>query len=203
MDAMRQSMLPIVHSSYSSSLPFLSSLPCKAHCSWDSSSLNLSCNSSFDGGNKSGRRSTFHGRAVSRSLKADIFGEKACRRSNLEKVDAGKTPVAALSILADIAKEVGAQQVPVVFERSRVDPRSVVSVILGGGAGTHLFPLTRRRAKAAVLAATQTPGDAGMNWFQGNADAVRRFTWLFQDARNRCLEHVLILSGDHLYRMDY
>lgn len=31
-----------------------------------------------------------------------------------------------------------------------------------------------------VLAATQTPGDAGMNWFQGTADAVRQFTWLFE-----------------------
>ena len=31
-----------------------------------------------------------------------------------------------------------------------------------------------------VLAATQTPGEAGMNWFQGTADAVRQFTWLFE-----------------------
>eukprot|EP00250_Pteridium_aquilinum_P004728 c14932_g2_i1 orf=2-991(+) len=42
-----------------------------------------------------------------------------------------------------------------------------------------------------------------MNWFQGTADAVRQFTWLFEDARNKHLQHVLILSGDHLYRMDY
>lgn len=54
-----------------------------------------------------------------------------------------------------------------------------------------------------VLAATQTPGEAGMNWFQGTADAVRQFTWLFEDAKNKQVEHVLILSGDHLYRMDY
>ena len=31
-----------------------------------------------------------------------------------------------------------------------VDMQSVVSVILGGGAGTRLYPLTRRRAKPAV-----------------------------------------------------
>ncbi|GAB2235094.1 hypothetical protein Droror1_Dr00004376 [Drosera rotundifolia] len=31
-----------------------------------------------------------------------------------------------------------------------------------------------------VLAATQTPGEAGMNWFQGAADAVRQFLWLFE-----------------------
>ena len=30
------------------------------------------------------------------------------------------------------------------------DPKTVVAVILGGGAGTRLFPLTKRRAKPAV-----------------------------------------------------
>lgn len=30
------------------------------------------------------------------------------------------------------------------------DPRTVAAVILGGGAGTRLFPLTKRRAKPAV-----------------------------------------------------
>lgn len=31
-----------------------------------------------------------------------------------------------------------------------------------------------------MLAATQTPGEAGMNWFQGTADAVRQFIWVFE-----------------------
>lgn len=31
-----------------------------------------------------------------------------------------------------------------------MDPKSVASIILGGGAGTRLFPLTRNRAKPAV-----------------------------------------------------
>lgn len=31
-----------------------------------------------------------------------------------------------------------------------------------------------------VLAATQTPGEEGMKWFQGTADAVRQFDWLFE-----------------------
>lgn len=141
------------------------------------------------------------------------------------------------------------------------DPKTVVAVILGGGAGTRLFPLTKRRAKPAVpiggayrlidvpmsncinsginkvyiltqynsaslnrhltraynfgsgttfgdgfveaLAATQTPGEAGKMWFQGTADAVRQFHWLFEDARSKYIDDVLILSGDHLYRMDY
>ncbi|KAL5716011.1 glucose-1-phosphate adenylyltransferase [Ranunculus cassubicifolius] len=54
-----------------------------------------------------------------------------------------------------------------------------------------------------VLAATQTPGEAGNKWFQGTADAVRQFTWVFEDAKTKNVEHILILSGDHLYRMDY
>ncbi|KAB1214228.1 Glucose-1-phosphate adenylyltransferase large subunit 1, chloroplastic [Morella rubra] len=124
------------------------------------------------------------------------------------------------------------------LEMEKRDPRTVVAVILGGGAGTRLFPLTKRRAKPAVpiggayrlidvpmsncinsginkvyiltqfnsaslnrhlaraynfgsgvtfgdgyvevLAATQTPGEAGKRWFQGTADAVRQFHWLFE-----------------------
>ncbi|KAG6582282.1 Glucose-1-phosphate adenylyltransferase large subunit 1, chloroplastic, partial [Cucurbita argyrosperma subsp. sororia] len=147
------------------------------------------------------------------------------------------------------------------IDTEKRDPRTVVAIILGGGAGTRLFPLTKRRAKPAVpiagayrlidvpmsncinsginkvyiltqfnsaslnrhlaraynysggvtfgdgyvevLAATQTPGVAGKNWFQGTADAVRQFHWLFEDARSKNIEDVLILSGDHLYRMDY
>ena len=34
--------------------------------------------------------------------------------------------------------------------------------------------------KEQVLADTQTPGEAGKNWFQGTADAVRQFTWVFE-----------------------
>lgn len=147
------------------------------------------------------------------------------------------------------------------LQMEKCDPRTVAAIILGGGAGTRLFPLTKRRAKPAVpiggayrlidvpmsncinsginkiyiltqfnsaslnrhlsraynfgnglsfgdgymevLAATQTPGEAGKNWFQGTADAVRQFHWLFEDARSKDIEDVLILSGDHLYRMDY
>ena len=47
-----------------------------------------------------------------------------------------------------------------------------------------------------VLAATQTPTDK--EWFQGTADAVRQYAWLFEDIKNRVIEDVVILSGDHL-----
>jgi len=129
----------------------------------------------------------------------------------------------------------------------------VLAVILGGGAGSRLFPLTRDRSKPAVplggkyrlvdvpisncinsdvirmfvltqynsaslnkhiattyrfspfadgfveiLAAEQTPASA--QWFQGTADAVRQVLPHIRDWR---IDTLLILSGDHLYRMDY
>ena len=130
---------------------------------------------------------------------------------------------------------------------------NVVAVILGGGAGSRLFPLTRERSKPAVplggkyrlidvpvsncinsnvtqifvltqynsaslnrhisqtyrfsnfssgfveiLAAEQRKDSP--NWFQGTADAVRQILPHLRDWRVKSL---LILSGDHLYRMDY
>lgn len=130
---------------------------------------------------------------------------------------------------------------------------NVVAVILGGGAGTRLFPLTKERAKPAVplggkyrlidvpisncinsnitqifvltqfnsmslnrhiartyrfstfstgfvevLAAEQRPDSP--QWFQGTADAVRQMLPHIRDWR---VDTLLILSGDHLYRMDY
>ncbi len=129
----------------------------------------------------------------------------------------------------------------------------ILAVILGGGRGARLYPLTRDRAKPAVpiagkyrlidipisncinsgitriavltqfnsvslhrhiartyvfdsfhrgyvqiLAAEQTPrSDA---WYQGTADAVRKQLFEIQATGAK---YVLILAGDHLYRMDY
>jgi glucose-1-phosphate adenylyltransferase len=83
-----------------------------------------------------------------------------------------------------------------------------------------------------VLAATQMPEDPA-GWFQGTADAIRKFAWVlevlniflcgwslshscnisfgilssfvpFQDYYNhKDIEHIVILSGDQLYRMNY
>lgn len=130
---------------------------------------------------------------------------------------------------------------------------NVVAVILGGGAGSRLFPLTHERSKPAVplggtyrlidvpvsncinseitqifvltqynsaslnrhisrtyrfssfstgfvevLAAEQTKDNP--EWFQGTADAVRQMLPHLRDWR---VDTLLILSGDHLYRMDY
>lgn len=36
------------------------------------------------------------------------------------------------------------------FHRRREDPKNVAAIILGGGAGTQLFPLTSRAATPAV-----------------------------------------------------
>ncbi len=131
--------------------------------------------------------------------------------------------------------------------------KRVLSIILGGGAGSRLYPLTKYRAKPAVslagmyrlidipvsnclnsdilkiyvltqfnsaslnrhiskaynfstfsdgfvevLAAQQTPDSP--SWFEGTADAVRKYMWMFEEAD---VDEFIILSGDHLYRMDY
>jgi glucose-1-phosphate adenylyltransferase len=49
-----------------------------------------------------------------------------------------------------------------------------------------------------ILAAEQTAESA--DWYQGTADAVRKQLFEIQAAG---AEYVLILAGDHLYRMDY
>jgi glucose-1-phosphate adenylyltransferase len=131
--------------------------------------------------------------------------------------------------------------------------KEVATIIMGGGQGARLFPLTRDRAKPAVpvggrlrlidialsncinsglthiyvltqfnsaslnrhISQTYNFGSllpAGVevlaaeltqhsrNWFQGTADAVRRS---LRHAIGRRTRLVLILAGDHLYRMNY
>ena len=132
---------------------------------------------------------------------------------------------------------------------------NVIAVILGGGRGTRLFPLTRDRAKPSVpiagkfrlvdipisnclhsglekiyvltqfnsvslnrhiaqayrfdtyrrgfvqiLAAQQTL--MGEEWYQGTADAIKHNQPYILNPRFKD-DYVLILAGDHLYRMDY
>jgi len=131
--------------------------------------------------------------------------------------------------------------------------KEIVGVVLGGGKGSRLFPLTLVRSKPAVplggkyrlvdipisncinsginrifvltqynseslnrhitqtyrfglfsqgfvdiLAAEQTP--ESVLWYQGTADAVRQSLRHILTYRPK---YILILSGDHLYRMDY
>jgi glucose-1-phosphate adenylyltransferase len=131
--------------------------------------------------------------------------------------------------------------------------KDVLAVIMGGGRGTRLYPLTGVRAKPAIpiagkyrlidipisncinsglfrisvltqfnsvslnrhvsrtyqldrfhagyveiLAAEQTTDSN--DWYQGTADAIRKQLLQIQAA---CPTDVLILAGDHLYRMDY
>ncbi|KAE9593338.1 hypothetical protein Lal_00029292 [Lupinus albus] len=188
-----------------------------------------------------------------------VINQVATSLRTQERVNNIKPGLISAVFTSNNAKESVAFQVPT-FLRRKADPKNVVSIILGGGPGTQLFPLTKRAATPAVpvggcyrlidipmsncinsglnkifvltqfnsaslnrhiarayfgnginfgdgyvevLAATQTPGEAGKNWFQGTADAVRQFTWVFEDAKHTNVENVLILAGDHLYRMDY
>lgn len=130
---------------------------------------------------------------------------------------------------------------------------NIMAVVMGGGQGKRLYPLTKERAKPAVpiagkyrlidipisncinsgiykiailtqfnsvslhrhisqtylfdafhtgwvqiWAAEQTPNV--MDWYQGTADAVRKQITEIKSAR---VPFVLVLAGDHLYRMDY
>ena len=131
--------------------------------------------------------------------------------------------------------------------------KNVIAIILGGGAGSRLSPLTSTRSKPAVpiagkyrlvdipisnclnsnigrmyvltqfnsaslnkhikntyhfsafssafvdiIAAEQTPDNP--TWFQGTADAVRQS---LRHINQQDFSHVLILSGDQLYQMDF
>ncbi|RWV84576.1 hypothetical protein GW17_00053698 [Ensete ventricosum] len=79
---------------------------------------------------------------------------------------------AAVAVLtSDVNQETMVLHAPM-FGYRTADPKSVASIILGGGAGTQLFPLTSTRATPA-------------------------------NNRNKNIEHIVILSGDQLYRMDY
>src|SRR5512140_402784 len=130
----------------------------------------------------------------------------------------------------------------------------ILAVVLGGGRGSRLYPLTKLRSKPAVplagkyrlidiplsncinsgiyridvltqfnlhslhrhinqtynfdkfhsgfveiLAAEQTPVFT-QGWYQGTADAIRKQLYQIKAARAK---YVLVLAGDHLYRMDY
>lgn len=133
------------------------------------------------------------------------------------------------------------------------DTDDILAVILGGGRGSRLYPLTKLRSKPAVpiagkyrlidiplsncinssiyriailtqfnsvslhrhisntynfdnfhtgwvqiWAAEQT--NQNVDWYQGTADAVRKQLFEIKSSRAR---YVLVLAGDHLYRMDY
>jgi len=73
--------------------------------------------------------------------------------------------------------------------------RLVLVVIYGNG---EKWGLNGIRSSTVTIAPRQT--DSGSNWFIGTADAIYQ-NLEFIGSYNP--ENVLILSGDHIYRMDY
>ena len=74
------------------------------------------------------------------------------------------------------------------------------SVLLGTyvGAGTK-WGLDGKQSLAAILPARER-GKVGATWYAGTADAIYQ-NISFLDQYDP--EYVLILSGDHIYKMDY
>ncbi|KAH9319967.1 hypothetical protein KI387_021736, partial [Taxus chinensis] len=110
-------------------------------------SLNVQQGGMVLGGPCSSSSSAFYGEKLKLSSKKGILvGEIRVNGNGKRK----KNTVGVVSaVITDISKDIMTLQVPK-FETPRADPNTVCSVILGGGAGTRLFPLTRRRAKPAV-----------------------------------------------------
>ena len=63
---------------------------------------------------------------------------------------------------------------------------------------TYRFDNFRKEGFVTILAAEQTQESS--DWFQGTADAVRK---TLRHYSRFSFDHYLILSGDHIYRMDY
>jgi ADP-glucose pyrophosphorylase len=51
-----------------------------------------------------------------------------------------------------------------------------------------------------ILKVVQSQKRIGLDWYRGTADSVRQNLYLLERYRPR---HILVLSGDHIYRMDY
>ncbi|KAI9074928.1 hypothetical protein K1719_043091 [Acacia pycnantha] len=69
-----------------------------------------------------------------------------------------------------------------------------------------IFVLTQFNSASLNRHITRTYFGNGINFGDGfveESDAVRQYTWVLEDAKNTNIENVLILAGDHLYRMDY
>ena len=83
----------------------------------------------------------------------------------------------------------------------------MLGLILAGGQGTRLGKLTKDVAKPAVPGINSGvtilqpySSQEGSKWFEGTSHAVYQ-NISYIDQQNP--EYVLILSGDHIYKMDY
>ncbi|KAL5700457.1 glucose-1-phosphate adenylyltransferase [Ranunculus cassubicifolius] len=89
-----------------------------------------------------------HKKKVFVSGSSSLFGDRVAKA----RISTKPTPkvAATTSLLSDVtAKDYTTLQAPG-LAKPQADPKKIASIILGGGAGTRLFPLTQRRAKPAV-----------------------------------------------------
>lgn len=81
----------------------------------------------------------------------------------------------------------------------RLGPTGTASPTAGcrrGVAGTPIPSLTCAHTRPPSIHPSIHPHPSSL--VQGTADAVRQYSWLLEDTKNRAIEDVLILSGDHL-----
>ncbi|KAG6410804.1 hypothetical protein SASPL_128873 [Salvia splendens] len=217
-----------------------------------------------------GEENGFWGEKITWSFSNRAGACKIGKKLNLEKRGRKIKPGVAYSVLTrENSNETLTIPAPR-FERQRANPKNVAAIILGGGAGAQLFPLTSRAATPAVpiggcyrlidipmsncinsginkifvltqfnsaslnrhISRTYTGngisfGDGyvevntciTVNWFwlrlrrQGKQETggsrVQQmrlgnlYGYLRRDAKAKDIDNILILSGDHMYRMDY
>lgn len=90
--------------------------------------------------------SGFLGERISWSIKTRDYGRVLWRSLRIEN-DVRK---AKFGVVHCVQTPTNENDDPTMFESPQADPKEVASIVLGGGAGTRLFPLTSMRAKPAV-----------------------------------------------------
>ncbi|KAI3513949.1 hypothetical protein L1887_12197 [Cichorium endivia] len=115
-----------------------------------------------DGGLRNWDKGFLRGEKTRGSLNGTVWVNHLHKKLSLQKRHSKitKRGVAYSVITSDNGKETMVETLTApIFERRRVNPKNVAEIILGGGAGTQLFPLTSKIATPAELAMEATRND--------------------------------------------